>query len=71
MATVLIEDCRVLGLCKPGVKKFITRYALDLRRFVKQGLPEEELLALDNALATKVVEQARARERTHGTVRRR
>lgn len=70
MATVLIEDCRALGLCKPGVKKFLTRYAIDLRRFVKEGLPEEELLALDNALAIKVVEHARQREEAHGAVRR-
>ena len=47
------------GYCVPGARAWAKRYGLDWRRFMREGLPEEELLATGDAFALAVVAHAR------------
>lgn len=47
------------GYCLPVSRQFAARYGLDWRRFVKEGLPADELLATGDALAIALVDHAR------------
>ena len=47
-----------LKYCSMGVKKFFDKHGLDMRDFLINGIDSEKLLALDDAMATAVVEVA-------------
>jgi hypothetical protein len=49
------------GYCAPKLKLFFKRYKLDLREFVRNGLPEEVLLATGDYQAIRLVEWAHER----------
>ena len=56
-----IKHTRVLGYCSRGVREFFNRHNLDYSKFIKEGLPCDELLATNDSMAIKVVEVARGR----------
>lgn len=47
------------GFCKPGLRAWFDRYDLDLRDFVKNGIPAERLEAVGDAFALATVKWAR------------
>ncbi len=47
------------GYCASASREFFKRYGLDWNDFVKNGIPEEKLLATENALAINLVEFAK------------
>lgn len=51
-------------LCAPGIRGWFRRYGLDLRRFLREGLPADEVTRTGDAFALRAVEHAR--RRAHG-----
>lgn len=49
---------RELGYCNKGGRALCKTHGIDWAKFVSEGVPEEVLLAIDNAMAIKVVENA-------------
>lgn len=46
-------------LCAPGVRGWFARYGLDYRRFLREGLPAEDLEATGDPFAQRAVAIAR------------
>lgn len=57
-----IPDGKNVGYCAPGVKRFFKKYGLDLRKFCREGLPEEDFLATGDQKGIKLVEWAYEQE---------
>lgn len=49
---------RKSGYCSKGCRVFAEKYDLDWDAFCTDGIEEKELLALNNAMANKIVEWA-------------
>ena len=62
MTTVTVQDLRALKYCVPGSRQFCERYGLDWKRLVREGLQAEELAHIDDAMVSRLIEQARKRE---------
>ena len=64
MIIVRIEHCRQLHYCSRGMRELSKRYGLDYSRFLREGMPADELLRKteNNALVKRVVEVARGRK---------
>lgn len=60
---VTMKDIRATRMCSGGTRDFFKRHGMDWSRFVKDGLPEEEFIATGDAMAMKVVETARGRQK--------
>lgn len=56
---VQMRHIRQARMCARGARAFFARHGLDWNRFLREGLPAEELLATGNAMAHQVVEVAR------------
>jgi len=54
------------GYCIAGTRAWFSRYGLDWKRFVREGLPAEAFEATGDALALRLAEHARQREADHG-----
>lgn len=52
-------------LCAPGVKAWAARYGFDVQRFLREGVPVDDLLATGDPIAKRIVEAK------YGPVRRR
>jgi len=59
---ITLKHARARGHCTRGMRDFFKREGLDWNKFISEGLPEEVLLATDNANVKKVVEYAHGRE---------
>jgi hypothetical protein len=60
---MIIKMQDIHGLvCVSGARAFGRRHGLDWRKFVREGLPEEDLLATGDAMAIKAVEYARGQK---------
>jgi len=57
---VTMRHIREEHLCASGARFFFNRYGLDWSRFLREGIPADELEATGDALVAGVV--ARARE---------
>jgi hypothetical protein len=59
--TVLIRPMhlRAAGYCMRGTKAFCQRHGIDWHRFIKEGVPENEVAATNDAMANKLIEVAR------------
>lgn len=52
---VTVEDMRSISYCTRGSKAFAKRHGLDMRSFLDNGIPANDLLALNDAMATDAV----------------
>ncbi|HYE35514.1 hypothetical protein [Methylocaldum sp.] len=59
---ITLEHARVVGYCARGMRAFAKRHGLDWERFRAEGLPEEELLETNDAMAERCVEAAHEAE---------
>ncbi len=59
MSNVSIQHTRGLGYCRKGAKKFLEDHGFDWKTFLFEGIPEEELLKVDDAMVTNAVEYMR------------
>lgn len=57
-------DCLRAGFCPKGVRAWLEVRGLNYREFVRNGLPEEEWIAVSDGLGDVVL--AKARERLDG-----
>lgn len=55
---VKLEHVRQVHFCSRGVRAFCERHNLDWNKFIKEGLPEEVILATGDHMAREVVEAA-------------
>lgn len=58
---VTTDDLQPINYCARGALRFAKQHNLDWKKFVTEGLPEEDLLATGDALAIAFVECARRR----------
>lgn len=68
MSTLTITMQHVMGarLCSRGARQWFTAHGLDYAKFLREGLPVEQVEALNDALAKRVVEYARKMEASNG-----
>ena len=59
--TIILKHVRQCHMCSRGAREFFGRHGLDWSEFVKNGLPEETILATGDAMAKRVVERAHGR----------
>lgn len=55
------RDLQAIRYCNKGARKFFRRHNLDWSEFMKNGLPEEELIRTGDAMAIRLVESTRER----------
>jgi hypothetical protein len=55
---VLHRHLRELGYCNRGSREFFQRHGLDWADFLKNGIEAEKMLATNDAMAARTVEQA-------------
>ena len=63
---VITQDLRAARICFGGARPWFRRHGLDWQDFVANGMPAETLEATGDALALRVVAEARKREAAHG-----
>jgi hypothetical protein len=56
---VYMRHLRDLGYCAKGVRAFCCRHSLDFGRFLRDGIAADELLAMNDAMATAAVNYMR------------
>ena len=66
---VTIEHVRKAGVCTRGARAWAARHGFDYRRFLLHGYPADEIEAIGDALALKVVAIARAAASNQGDKR--
>ncbi len=62
MIVVTLKDARELGYCSRGMRDWFQRHGLDWSRFIREGLPADDLLATGDAMAGALVEHVRGRD---------
>lgn len=58
---VIYADLRACSFCSRGARDWFKRHNLNYLDFVQEGLPESVLAATGDALAMRVIEQAKKR----------
>ena len=58
---VTVQDLRAARLCFQGSRPWLARHGLSWRDFLANGIEAETLEAIGDALALRVIAQARAR----------
>lgn len=53
-------------LCAPGIRGWCEQHGIDLRAFLDEGIPVEQLEAIDDAYAQRVAAIARAEAEVTG-----
>lgn len=51
-----MKDVRKAQMCSRGCRKFFDKHGLDWGKFLKEGVPEEELIRTGDSMALHVVE---------------
>jgi hypothetical protein len=54
-----LKHMRMMGYCRRGTQLWAQRHGSDWSRFLREGIPEEELLKTGDAMAQKAIEVAR------------
>lgn len=52
---IYINDVRKFGYCVNGIKDFCKIHGIDFRGFIKNGISEEDLAGIDDAMLQKVL----------------
>ena len=60
---ILHQHARELGYCNRGMRQFCKRYGFDWMDFVKNGVDSAVLEKLDDAMAARLIEHARDKEK--------
>lgn len=63
---IRIDDIRLAGHCVRGAGKWFERHGLNFREFIKNGLPADQFIAAGDALAQRVVDRKKEREKIGG-----
>lgn len=62
MTMLNLQQCRALGYCLWGVRRFCTRYQLDFKKLRDGSMPAYEFEATGQHHAIKLVEYAKKQE---------
>lgn len=57
-----MDDCRRIGFCASGVRRWLRGHGLDMRTMIDEGYPAEQIEALHDAFGDRAVAAARARD---------
>lgn len=57
--TITMTDVRASGLCARGAKTWFQSHGLDFRKFLREGMPLDEVAKLDDGLSNRVVQYVR------------
>lgn len=60
---ITMRDIRAAKMCSRGTRDFFKKHGMDWDEFLKEGLPEEDFINTNDAMALQVVEVARGREK--------
>lgn len=63
---ITMDDIRSVGGCAPGVRAFFSRYNLDFKSFMKDGIKADDLVSTRDALADDVVKKIMINEVNNG-----
>lgn len=58
---VTVQDMMTIDYCARGSKAFAKKHGLDMRSFLENGIPANDLIALDDAMAMEAVKAAAKR----------
>lgn len=58
---ITLADARALKYCSRGMREMCERHGVSWEKVIKEGIESEELLLWNEAMATKIVEQAEQR----------
>lgn len=58
---ITMDHVRQARMCSRGARDFFRRYNLDWEEFLREGIDEEKLIELGDAMALQVVEVAHGR----------
>jgi hypothetical protein len=61
MMRIHMHHIRQAKMCSRGARDFFVRHGLDWPRFLEEGLPEEDFINTQDAMALHVVEVANGR----------
>lgn len=59
---ITMRHVRAAKMCSRGGREFARRHGLDWERFLREGIPAEQLEATGDAMALKLVEVARGQQ---------
>lgn len=59
---IYIKDIRDAGHCVKGTRDWFDRHGLDFRKFLREGISEEEFTTKGDALARRIVDLKKSRE---------
>lgn len=59
---IQLVDCRELGYCSRGIRKFCLKHGISYTTFLRDGIDSEKLLELNDSMATKIVENKRGKQ---------
>lgn len=68
MGDVLVKmhHAKSLNYCSKGVKHWCVQHGINYIKFIKEGIDEDIILAIDDSMSKKVVERAREMENNNG-----
>lgn len=58
---IRMHHIRQAKMCSSGAREFFVRHGLDWPKFLEEGLPEEDFLKTEDAMARQLVEVANGR----------
>lgn len=67
MTIVTHADQRAIDYCNRGTRAFFKRHGLDFAHYLRHGIEAEKLEATGDAMAKRLVDHARERERAEGS----
>jgi hypothetical protein len=53
-----IDHARAAGHCPSGIKKWFDLHGLDFKAFLREGIDESVIAALDDGFGNQVIEEA-------------
>ena len=59
---VTMNDCKALGFCASGVRRWMNDHGLDMRTFLKEGYPASVIEMQKDAYGNRLAQYVRARE---------
>ncbi len=59
MSNVFIRHTRALGYCRRGAKAFLERHDFDWKTFLSEGIPEEDLMKINDTMVIEAVNYMR------------
>lgn len=58
---ITVAHARSLSYCLTGVRRVCSKYGLDFRAFLREGIDEDALRHIDDAQVQKLIEAAHGR----------